>query len=51
MFPAAINLYWLTVSCIQCATVGMLHTKYIKQQVGLINKAQKPKVIQAAFVE
>ncbi len=51
MFPAAINMYWLTVSCVQCLTVGMLHTKAIKTHFGIINKFQKPKVIQAAFVE
>jgi membrane protein insertase Oxa1/YidC/SpoIIIJ len=51
MFPAAINMYWMTVSCIQCLTVAMLHTRYIKQKVGIINKVQKPKILQAAFVE
>lgn len=50
MFPAAINIYWCTVSLVQLATVGILHTKYFKQQVGLINKPIKPKIIQAAFV-
>jgi hypothetical protein len=50
MFPAAINIYWCTVSLVQLATVGMLHTKYFKQQVGLITKPVKPKIIQAAFV-
>ena len=44
MFPAAINIYWCTVSLVQLATVGMLHTKYFKQQVGLITKPVKPKI-------
>jgi membrane protein insertase Oxa1/YidC/SpoIIIJ len=51
MFPAAINMYWLTVSVIQCGTVGMLHTRYFKEQLGVVQKVHKPKVIQAAFVE
>lgn len=51
MFPAALNIYWCTVSMVQLATVAMLHTKYLKTKVGLIAKVQKPKVIQAAFVE
>ncbi len=51
MFPAAINMYWLTVSCIQCLTVAMLHSKYMKAQFGVSQKVMKPKIIQAAFVE
>jgi hypothetical protein len=51
MFPAAINIYWCTASAAQLLTVGVLHTKYFQQQIGLINKPIKPKVIQAVFVE
>lgn len=51
MFPAAINMYWLTVSFIQCITVALLHSKAIKTHFGIINKVHKPKVIQAAFIE
>lgn len=51
MFPAAINIYWCTVSLVQLVTVGILHTKYFKTKVGLITAPIKPKIIQAAFVE
>ena len=51
MFPAAINLYWCTASFAQLLTVGILHTKYFQQQIELINKLIKPKIIQAIFVK
>ena len=51
MFPSAINMYWLTVSGVQCLTVAMLHTRYFKEKIGVITKVQRPKLVQAAIVE
>lgn len=51
MFPAAINIYWMTVSFVQCITVGVMHTTYFKQRIGVVNKVLKPKLIQAVIVE
>jgi membrane protein insertase Oxa1/YidC/SpoIIIJ len=51
MFPAAINMYWITVSFVQCLTVGMMHTRYFKEKIGVINKVVKPKPLQAVIVE
>ncbi len=51
MFPAAINIYWMTVSLVQCLTVGMLHTRYFKEKIGVVNKVHRPKILQAVIVE
>lgn len=51
MFPAAINIYWCTISLVQLVTVGMLHTKAFQLKTGIIHKVQKPTVIQAAIIE
>ncbi len=50
MFPAAINIYWCTISFVQLITVGMLHTKVFQLKTGIIHKVQKPAVIQAAII-
>lgn len=50
MFPAAINVYWCTISFVQLATTAILHTKYFKEHAGILQKVQKQKIIQAAFV-
>jgi hypothetical protein len=50
MFPAAINIYWVSISFVQLATIGVLNTNYFKRQVGLMPKLEKPKTIQAVFV-
>ncbi len=51
LFPAALNIYWVTVSSFQLAVVAMLHTKYFKQQIGVERVVVKPKIVHAVFVE
>ena len=50
LFPAALNIYWVTASTFQLAIVAVLHTKYFKQKIGLEKKIVKPKIVQAVFM-
>ena len=51
LFPAALNIYWLTFAVSQLTLMGIINSKYIKKKYELIQEKPVPKIVQAVFVE
>lgn len=50
LFPAALNIYWLTFAVSQLTLMGIINSKYIKKKYELIQEKPVPKIVQAVFV-
>ena len=51
LFPAAINLYWVTFSVMQVGLMASINTNFIQRRFGLIKEAAVSQISRAVFID
>lgn len=51
LFPAALNLYWVTLASSQLALIFAVNSRIVRSQFGLIKETKRAQISQAIFIE